>query len=101
MLGEAGLQLRSLVLPLLHHTIILPYLPLFGFVGVCLPLVLQVCLFEQQCQCLVPLHRHLVTPLGLVEPPRDATPPVELRPPLEAIDADAVTQEVGHMRRVR
>ena len=33
------------------------------------------------------LHRHLVPPLGRVEAPRHAAPPVELGPPLEAVDA--------------
>eukprot|EP00964_Phaeocystis_antarctica_P041094 scaffold23492_cov65-Phaeocystis_antarctica.AAC.4 len=41
------------------------------------------------------LHRHRVPPLGRVEAPHQAAPPVELWPRLEAADAHAAAREVG------
>eukprot|EP00964_Phaeocystis_antarctica_P107302 scaffold72053_cov63-Phaeocystis_antarctica.AAC.7 len=57
--------------------------------------ILQARRLEQHCLRLA-LHRHLVPTLGRVEAPRHATPPVELGPRLEAVDAHAAAREVGH-----
>eukprot|EP00964_Phaeocystis_antarctica_P042791 scaffold24538_cov63-Phaeocystis_antarctica.AAC.2 len=56
--------------------------------------ILQVHRLEQH-RLRLALHRHLVPPLGRIEAPRHAAPPVELWPRLEAADTHAAAREVG------